>query len=104
MRRTTRTWLGRLAAAALLAFSLGYIPYHVYARSGLARTFALRRDLAALEAKNADLRAENARLLREATALRGDLGAIERVARRDLGWVRPGEIIFQVEDGATRQP
>jgi cell division protein FtsB len=96
MRRETKTWLGRLGAAALVMFALGYIPYHVYARSGLAHTLQLRRDLSALRARNGELRAENQRLAREAEALRDDLGAIERVARAELGWVRPGEVILDL--------
>src|SRR5262245_66407107 len=96
MRRQTKTWVGRIVAAALVAFALAYIPYHVYARSGLARTLALRRDLAALRARNAELRAENERLAREAEALRSDPSAIERVARNELGWVKPGEIIVDL--------
>ena len=96
MRRETRTWAGRAAAAVVVMFALGYIPYHVYARSGLARTLVLRRDLKALRARNAQLAAENDRLAREAEALRDDPGAIERVARAELGWVRPGEIIVDL--------
>ena len=102
MRRETKTWLGRLAAALAVTASLGYIPYHVYARSGLARTIALRRDLLVLRAHDGELRAENERLAREAEALRSDtdLGAIERVARAELGWVRPGEIVVDLSGGA----
>jgi cell division protein FtsB len=96
MRRETKTWAGRLLAATLVTLLLGYIPYHVYARSGLARTIGLRRDLAALRARNAELRAENERLAREADGLRSDHAAIERVARADLGWVRPGEILVDL--------
>ena len=96
MRRETKTWVGRILAAAAVTFALGYIPYHVYARSGLARTLLLRRDLKALHTHNVDLRAEIERLAREADALRSDLGAIERVARAELGWVRPGEIIVDL--------
>jgi len=96
MRRETKTWAGRLLAATLVTFLLGYIPYHVYARSGLARTIGLRRDLAALRARNDELRAENQRLAREADGLRSDLGAIERVARAELGWVRPGELLVDL--------
>jgi cell division protein FtsB len=96
VRRETKTWVGRLLAALLVAGALGYIPYHVYARSGLARTLALRRDLAELHARNEDLRAENERLAREADGLRSDLSAVERVARTDLGWVRPGEIVIDL--------
>ena len=96
MRRGTKTWLGRLGAAVLVMFALGYVPYHVYARSGLARTLQLRRDLDGLRARNADLRGENERLAREAEALRSDPRAIERVARAELGWVRPGEVIVDL--------
>jgi cell division protein FtsB len=96
MRQETKTWAGRLAAAVVVTSLLGYIPYHVYSRSGLARTIGLRRDLAVLHAHNEELRAENERLAREAEALRSDLGAIERVARTELGWVRPGEIVVDL--------
>ena len=96
MRRETKTWAGRIAAAALVSFALAYIPYHVYARSGLARTLALRRDLASLRAHNRDLATENERLAREAEALRRDPAAIERVARTELGWVKPGEIVIEL--------
>jgi cell division protein FtsB len=96
MRRSTRTWLGRGVAAVLVAGALGYVPYHVYARSGLARTLLLRQELAALRARNAVMAAENQRLEREAESLRDDPEAIERVARTELGWVGPGEIIVDL--------
>ncbi|HET6147053.1 MAG TPA: septum formation initiator family protein [Polyangia bacterium] len=101
MRRETKTWLGRLVAALAVTVLLGYIPYHVYARSGLARTVALRGDLLALRARNRELRAGNERLAREAEALRSDLGAIERVARAELGWVRPGELVVDLGAGVA---
>jgi cell division protein FtsB len=111
MRRGTKTWFGRLGAAVVVMFALGYIPYHVYARSGFARTLQLRRDLDGLRARNAELRGQNERLAREAEALRGDPRAIELVARTELGWVRPGEVIVDlsrpraagVETGAVHQ-
>jgi cell division protein FtsB len=96
MRRETKTWAGRLVAAAVVAFVLAYVPYHLYARSGLAKTISLARDLRALRARNRELAAENDRLEREAEALRSDPAAIERVARSDLGWVRPGEIVVDL--------
>ncbi|HEX3905251.1 MAG TPA: septum formation initiator family protein [Polyangia bacterium] len=79
-----------------MASVLAYLPYHLYARSGLAKTVTLGRDLATLRARNGELAAENERLSREAEALRGDPAAIERVARADLGWVRPGEIVVDL--------
>jgi cell division protein FtsB len=103
MRRETKTWAGRLAAAAIVAAVLAYVPYHVYARSGLARTLVLKRELAALQAHNRDLSADNERLAREAEALRVDPAAIERVARNELGWVRAGEIVVDLS-ASTRGP
>jgi cell division protein FtsB len=98
MHRETKTWAGRLTASAVVAFVLAYVPYHLYARSGLARTVALRRDLTSLRARNRELAAENDRLTRQAEALRDDPVAIERVARAELGWVRPGEIVVDLSN------
>ena len=96
MRRETKTWAGRLTAAAVVVFVLAYVPYHVYVRSGLARTIVQRRDLIALHAHNQEMAAENQRLAREAEALRDDAAAIERVARDELGWVRAGEVVVDL--------
>ena len=102
MRRDTRskrTWILRGLAAVLLAVTFGYVPYHLYARSGYARYRELRRDCAAAKIRNAHLRAENERLAREVEALRTDPRALEQVARADMGWVRPGEILFDFGEG-----
>jgi cell division protein FtsB len=101
MRRGTKTWLGRVVAAAMIAGALTYVPYHVYARSGLARTLQLRRELASLKARNEQLREETVRLARQAEALRDDPDTIERVARAELGWVRPGDIIVDLSHPAA---
>lgn len=91
-----RLWLFRAGAAVVLALTFGYLPYRIYARSGLAGFLQLREDLRAIQAQNAKLRLENERLAREVDALGSDMRAIERVARAELGWVRPGEVIFDI--------
>jgi cell division protein FtsB len=85
-----------LAIAALLG-ALGTVSYHLQARSGLGRALQLRADVKALRTDNELLRAGNARLRREAEALRWDVRAIEHVARVELGWVRPGEVIVSLD-------
>jgi cell division protein FtsB len=45
-------------------------------------------------------RAENTHLREEARRLREDPAAIEEIARRDLGLIRPGEKVFIVKDVA----
>ena len=101
MRRGTKTWLGRVAAAALAAGVIAYVPYHVYARSGLARMLELRRELVAVKVRNAELKEETLRLARQAESLRDDPDAIERVARLELGWVKPGEVILDLSQPAN---
>ena len=46
-------------------------------------------------------RFENARLRELARRLREDPAAIEEIARRDLGLIRPGEKVFIVKDLAS---
>lgn len=97
MRRdSTRTWIVRGLAAIFLAVTCSYIPYHLYARSGFAKYLELRAHLYTLKAHNARLRADNGRLAREVGSLRSDPGAIERVAREELGWVKPGELMVDL--------
>jgi cell division protein FtsB len=44
------------------------------------------------------LRLENARLLEHVQRLNKDLPTIESVARKDLGLMRPGEVLFIIKD------
>jgi cell division protein FtsB len=52
----------------------------------------------ALEDSLARVRADNARLRDEARRLREDPAAVEEVARRELGLIKPGEKLFIVKD------
>jgi cell division protein FtsB len=97
--RRNNPWILRVLAALALAATFGYGPYYLYANSGFARYLQLRRDLETMQARNARLRAANDRLAREAEALRSESRAVEKVARADLGWVRPGEVVFDLGQG-----
>jgi cell division protein FtsB len=91
-------------AAGALALTFGYGPYHLYARSGFARYLRLCEDLRVVRTQNARLRLENERLARDAQAVTTDVRALERVARAELGWVLPGEVIFDLPDLAAPSP
>jgi cell division protein FtsB len=97
-----RVWLWRCVAAGALALTFGYVPYHLYARSGFARYLRLCEDLRVVRTQNARLRSENDRLARDAEAVTSDLRALERVARAELGWVLPGEVIFDLPEVRPR--
>ena len=65
---------------------------------GLLAMLRVRRQHTALAAAVAKDRAVNARLAEQARRLREDPAAIEEVARRELGLIKPGEKVFIIKD------
>jgi cell division protein FtsB len=65
---------------------------------GLLAMLRARHEYDELSATIAKQRADNARLRDEARRLKDDPAAIEEIARRDLGLIRPGERVFIVKD------
>lgn len=68
---------------------------------GLLAVWQARQQYEELSTAIATQRAENARLTEIARRLRDDPAAIEELARRDLGLIRPGEKVFIVKDLAA---
>ena len=90
--------IGGLMRAGLAVFALILIVESLFGSRGLSAMFQARKDYAAAAADLARLRAENARLRAEAERLRDDPAAIEEAARRDLGYIAPGEKLFIITD------
>lgn len=65
---------------------------------GLMAMLKARRQYRALEQALRQATSENARLRDEARRLREDPAAIEEIARRELGLIRPGEKLFIIKD------
>jgi cell division protein FtsB len=65
---------------------------------GLFAMLRARRQAEELAATIARQRAENARMREEVRRLTEDPAAIEEVARRELGLIRPGEKVFIIKD------
>jgi len=68
---------------------------------GLLAMLKARREYRALEQALAQAKDENVRLRDEARRLRDDPTAVEDLARRDLGLIRPGEKLFVIRDIQT---
>jgi cell division protein FtsB len=64
--------------------------------AGLRKHRALAADVRRVADENDKLREKNLRLRREARALAGDPAALERAAREELGYVRPGERVYEL--------
>jgi len=69
---------------------------------GLPAVLEARRQLIESSEDLARVRDENARLRAEVQRLRSDPAAIEELARRDLGLVRPGEKVFIIKEAGPR--
>jgi cell division protein FtsB len=65
---------------------------------GLMESMRARRQYEQLERSLEDLKRENARLREEMRRLNEDPAAIEAVARKELGLIRPGEVVFILKD------
>jgi len=64
---------------------------------GFRRYLKLRQDVEALQERNRSLAQQNEGLLREINALRKEPAALERAAREELGYIKPGELVFHLE-------
>jgi cell division protein FtsB len=87
-----RTALYLSALASLLALSAAD-------PEGLRKALRHEREAERLAAENAALEQNVLRLRREVKALSGDPAALERAAREELGYVKPGEIVYKLDDG-----
>jgi cell division protein FtsB len=89
--------------ARLLNYVLGFVTVVLVVDAligdkGLIDTFRARRQHDALATALADKRQENSRLREDIRRLKEDPGAIEALARQDLGLIRQGEVLFIVRD------
>lgn len=87
----------RLVVPALI-LALVLIVDALVGEKGYRQVNAVERERAALDAEIEQLRLENAALRRRIVRLRHDPRAIEELARRDLGLIKPGEKLFIIRD------
>lgn len=88
----------RFVRHALVFVTLVIIVDAVAGEKGLLALLEARREYSALERSLERARAENADLRDMARRLREDPAAIEEQARRELGLIKPGELLFIVKD------
>lgn len=90
-RRRHLVWA---AAGVSLVLAVGSLA----GEGGFRRYARLRRDVQSLEDRNLRLRGDNARLRQEIARLRTEPLAVERAAREQLGLVKAGEVVFNLEE------
>lgn len=81
-----------LIPAGCMAFILFFT---VFGDKGLLRIYELRQDKNRIDARLMESRTDNEKLKREIVALKSDRRYIESIARKDFGFVRGNEVIYQ---------
>jgi len=81
-----------LGGAGLLLLAAGLA---VYGGHQLLRVRAMRGEIAAMERDIVTLRARTDELTRAVERLRNDPAYVEKIAREELGYVRPDETILK---------
>jgi cell division protein FtsB len=94
----------RIARYVLLALGVLFILDAFVGEKGLVEIVKARQDYRRLEASLARVRTENGRLRERARLLREDADTVERVAREQLGLIRPGERLFILKDVTPAKP
>jgi cell division protein FtsB len=90
----------RFARYALIAVTVVLLVDAVVGEKGMLALLQARKEFAAVERALEQSRNDNESLRQTARRLREDPTAIEAVARRDLGLIKPGEKVFIVRDAA----
>ena len=88
----------RLLHVGLLLVAIVIVLDALAGDRGLLAMLRVRGQYRLLAATLARERAENARLAEQARRLREDPTAVEEVARRELGLIKPGEKVFIIKD------
>jgi cell division protein FtsB len=86
----------------LLAVFVGY--HVIMANNGIKVYFHKRAENRALQVEVERLKAENENLAKRVSSLKSDPQAIEKVAREEFKYTRPGEVVYMTQDPQQSQP
>ena len=81
----------------MLAFVLILGVLVFFGERGILRRLHLQRELARIKAANAKVEEENRKLKEEVRRLQTEKKYIEEIARKELGMVKEGEIVYQFD-------
>ncbi len=80
-----------------LTFILVLAVLIVFGDKGIVHRLRLQKELDRIKEANSKMAEENARLKEEARRLKTERKYIEEIARKELGMVKEGEIIYQFD-------
>lgn len=74
---------------------LGLVTF--FGEKGIFHLFRLQKELVRIKETNVQLEQENAKLKEDVERLKHEKRTIEEIARRELGMVKEGEIVYQFD-------
>ena len=74
-----------------------------FGEKGIFNLLRLRKEVARINEKNVQLEEENQKLKEEVKRLQSDKRYIEEIARKELGMVKEGEIIYRFDTSSKRK-
>jgi cell division protein FtsB len=87
-----------IATGVFISFMLSFF----MGQSGILRLQQLRRDYDSLMLQNHELAMENRQLVKEIQDLRSDPATVEKIAREELHYVSPHDLVLLVPSEDTR--
>jgi cell division protein FtsL len=87
----------------LLCFILIFGFFTFFGDKGILHLFRLQKELARIKEANTKMEEENRRLKEEVRRLQHEKRYIEEIARKELGMVKEGEIIYQFDLPAPKE-
>ncbi|HEY2930559.1 MAG TPA: septum formation initiator family protein [Acidobacteriota bacterium] len=82
----------------LLLFIIFLVYFCILGQGGYRKLQQQRQQMEILRLENTRLRAENDALMKNIRGLKTDAGVIERIAREDYNFARPGDIIVNLAE------
>src|SRR4030042_1820911 len=74
-----------------------------FGEKGIFNLLRLRKEVVRIKEKNLRLEEENQKLKEEVKRLQSDKRYIEEIARKELGMVKEGEIIYRFDPSSKRK-
>lgn len=96
--------VGKILMGALIVVSIGLIVTAVVAKHGLLTYLEMNERRKSMQADLSNIQKENEQLKKEIGALKSDPDTIEKIAREELGMVKPGEVLYRIEKKEKVEP
>ena len=100
----TRAQRRRMLSYALLSVSFVLMVNAVIGENGYLATVRAQREYDRVMTQLEAVASDNARLSDEINRLESDPAALEETARRELGLMRPGEVLVVIKDARPPHP